>query len=121
LLGYLAAWSSHNALAIEATSRFYGSQVRFYGRRISVDMLVAEKKRFVQQWPIRDYKPKAGSISVSCGREDTCRVTSLVTYRATNPVTGRRAAGTAPLALQISYTSGRPEIVAEGDKLGPTP
>lgn len=112
---YLAAWSSENAAAPDLIAHFYGSQVRFYGNDISMRSLTDEKRRFVRRWPIRQYRARQGSVSAQCDSDtETCTVASLLDYAALNPARGRRASGTSDLELEISFATGRPEILKEG-------
>lgn len=114
LSNYLAAWSSYSSATVHSVSSFYGSRVWFHGKNVSIHDLIEEKRRFLQRWPVREYRARPTSVVVQCdGVKDSCKVASLLEYRAENPTRKRRATGVANLELQVSFSTGRPEIVEE--------
>jgi hypothetical protein len=113
-MSYFDYWSSSNAEALAATPDFYGSNVIFHGRSMSIRELLAEKRRFVQRWPDRRYHPRPDTMGVSCdpgGR--ACTVRSVFDFAASNPASGRRSQGIATIELVVSFAGDRPVITAE--------
>jgi hypothetical protein len=112
---YLDAWSAPNPLTLASTSEFYAPNVIFHGRSMTSRELLEEKRRFVQRWPERRYRPREDTMGVACGsRADTCTVRSVFDFTATDPRRGRRSQGVATLELVVSFREDeRPVITAE--------
>jgi hypothetical protein len=112
VLDYLDVWSAPNPLTLAASSEFYAPQVIFHGRAMSARALLEEKRRFVQRWPERRYRPRPGTMGVFCGGE-TCTVRSVFDFLAVDSDRGRRSQGVATLELVVSFRDERPVITAE--------
>ena len=82
---------------------------------MSARALLDEKRRFVQRWPERRYRPRPETIGVACGPEaETCTVRSVFDFTAADPERGRRSQGIASLELVVAFGGdGRPVILAE--------
>lgn len=52
---YLEIWSANNASPVSCVPYMYGPTVMFYGKRYSQADLIAEKRRAIRQWPVRQY------------------------------------------------------------------
>lgn len=111
---YLSTWSGPNALTLDSTTGFYASRVRFHGRVMSPRELLAEKRRFVQRWPERSYRPRPATMGTACASQgNTCTVRSVFDFSAANPAAGRRSQGIGTLELVVSFAGERPVIMAE--------
>ncbi len=111
---YLDAWSSPNDEALDSMAEFYGPDILFHGRRLSMRALYQEKRRFAQRWPQRDYRVRPESIGVDCKpRTDICTVRAVFDYSASHPKRRRRAEGTGALQLIVHFIGDKPVIVAE--------
>ncbi len=100
-----------------AAPRFYGSQVRFHGRTMSLSALMAEKRRFARRWPERRYEPQ-GEPRVSCNAAtQSCLVRTIHAFSAASPGRGARSQGVAELMLTVSFAGGRPIIVEETSRV----
>jgi hypothetical protein len=111
---YFDYWSSPNAQTLAATPEFYGSRVIFHGKSVTARELLEEKRRFVQRWPERRYRPRTDTMGVACepgGR--SCTVRSVFDFSASNPARGRRSQGIATIELVVSFLGERPVITAE--------
>jgi hypothetical protein len=82
---------------------------------MSARALLEEKRRFVQRWPERRYRPRPETMGVACGPGgETCTVRSVFDFTAVHPVRGRRSQGVATLELVVSFRGEeRPVITAE--------
>lgn len=123
---YLDSVSSPGLGLVTAAPRFYGTRVRFHGRMVSLDALMAEKRRFAARWPERRYEPQAGATHTACNAATaTCIVRTTFDYRAENPARGTRAQGVSDLVLTIDLSGPRPVIVSETSRVlrryGPGP
>lgn len=114
---YLDSVSSPGDEMVAAAPRFYGPQVRFHGRTMSLAALMAEKRRFVRRWPERRYDPQ-GEPRVSCNAAtQSCLVRTVHDFTAASPGRGARSQGVGELMLTVSFASGRPVIVEEASRV----
>lgn len=115
---YLASISGPNGTTLAAAPGFYGSQVVFHGRSMSVASLMAEKRRFVQRWPDRRYRPRPDSLRTACNAGlAVCQVRATVDFSAFSPDRGVRSQGTVDLELAVSLAGVRPVIIAETSRV----
>jgi hypothetical protein len=113
-ISYLNSWSAPNDLAIDATPDFYAPHVMFHGRSMTLQSLVKEKRRFVERWPERHYRPQEETMKVACEPAGmVCTVHSMFDFMAANPRRGKVTQGTAALQLVLSFEEERPIITAE--------
>jgi hypothetical protein len=111
---YLGAWSSNSSAALRQVSFIYGPRVRFYGRILSRSGLHAEKRRFIQRWPIRRYALRSGTVRVLCSpAKARCTLNGVIDWRTESPSRAVRAHGSARFAQEIDFSTGRPLVVAE--------
>ena len=116
---YLAVWSSSNWASLEGVPYVYGPRVRFYGRDYSQADLIAEKRRFIRQWPVRHYEQRPGSIQVICNEAvQRCGVRSIIDFSAENPARGTAKHGSARFDLGVSFAGPQPRILYEGGSIG---
>ena len=115
-MDYLSVVSSPGEAMVGATSRFYGSRVRFYGRPTSLADLLDEKRGFVRRWPERRYA--ARGFNTRCTADgSTCVVRVLVDFRAASPERRAVSKGASELVLEVSFAGQRPVIVAESGRV----
>ena len=92
--------------------------VQFYGRLVTLDAVIAEKRRFIERWPIRDYAAQPGSLHSQCrGDGQFCTVEGLFTFQARDPVRGRSSTGRGVLELAIAFEGNRPVILSENSSV----
>jgi hypothetical protein len=115
---YLSVWSASNDQTLRTTPDFYGSEVRFHGRLMSMAALLAEKRRFVQRWPSRRYRYEPGAMGVRCNSTGTsCIVRSTFAFDASNARLGRRSRGVGAHELVVNFVGNRPVIVSENSRV----
>ena len=115
---YLSAWSASNYQTLQATPGFYGPEVRFHGRSMSMAALLAEKRRFVQRWPNRRYRYEPGAMGVRCNSAGTsCIVRSTFAFDASNAKLGRRSRGVGAHELVVNFAGNRPVIASENSRV----
>jgi hypothetical protein len=115
---YLRVWSASNYQTLQTTPNFYGSEVRFHGRLMSMAALLAEKRRFVQRWPDRRYRYEPGAMGVRCNSAGTsCIVRSTFAFDASNAKLGRRSRGVGAHELVVNFAGNRPVIVSENSRV----
>jgi hypothetical protein len=117
-VSYLSLWSASNQRTLQTTPAFYSSGVVFHGRSMSVGALLAEKRRFVQRWPNRDYRYRPGSMNVVCeSNRKSCIVRSTFDFDAANVRLGRRSRGVGTHELVVTFAGDRPVIVSENSQV----
>ena len=107
---YLVTVSGPGDAMIGAANRFYATRIRFYGHPVTTAGLAAEKRSFVQRWPVRRYEPRA--MSTACDAQ-TCTIRTLVDFRTANPERGAVSSGEAELILEVGFAGARPYIIGE--------
>ena len=117
-IDYLNLWSTSNRQALQTTPQFYSSRIRFHGKRMSLEELFAEKRRFAQRWPDRNYKYRRDTMNIRCGSDgNTCTVQSTFDFVAGNSNLDRRSRGVGTHELVVSFTGERPVIVSESSRV----
>jgi len=118
LIEYLASWSDRTVVTRDIASAFYRPTVEFYGRRLSLEAVVGEKRRFIDRWPVRDYVAQPETVHASCEPNGpSCKVEGLFSFLATNPAWGRRSRGTGQLELGVTFDGERPFIASETSRI----
>ena len=116
---YLQVWSSSNWASLEGVPYAYGPRVRFYGRNYTHADLLAEKERFIRQWPVRHYVHRPGSMQIICNEvKQRCGIRSIIDFTAANPARGTEKHGSARFDLGISFEGPHPVILYEGGTIG---
>ena len=117
-LDYLDNVSAPNAESLAGAQNFYASHVRRFGKIETRASVLADKRRFAQRWPERRYAAQPGALRTSCNAATrTCIVRATFDYQAQNPARGTRSQGIGELVLEISFSDGRPLIVAESGRV----
>ncbi len=117
-IDYLDLWSASNRQALQMTPQFYGPRVLFHGTRISFGSLLAEKRRFAQRWPTRNYRYRPDTMNIRCRPdENTCTVQSTFDFVAVNSALDRRSRGIGTHELVVSFAGERPVIIAESSRV----
>jgi len=111
---YLQVWSSSGSAALAGVPYVYGPRVLFYGRAMDQRGLEAEKRRFIQRWPVRHYTHRPGTMQVTCNEQTLrCAARSIMDWRVENPQTGRTSQGSSRFDLGIAFGGSRPVIEYE--------
>jgi hypothetical protein len=117
-VNYLKHWSGSNHQALQTTPEFYGSRVLFHGKRMHFGELLAEKRRFAQRWPDRDYRYRPETLNVRCSPgTNTCTVRSAFNFEAVNSKLDERSRGVGMHELVVSFAGERPVIIVETSRV----
>jgi hypothetical protein len=115
---YLALWSAPNRVTLASASSFYGPTVTFHGTTRTIGSVLAEKRRFAERWPDRNYRHRPETTQVACeGDGDRCTVRSSFDFDAGNPRQRQRALGIGEHELVVSFASGTPVIESENSRV----
>ncbi len=115
---FLDFWSAPNAVTLKEMPSFYGEDVMFHGRHMSVQEVLKGKRRFARRWPEREYKPRRESMQIACDAQaEICNVRTVVDFMAASSKRRKRSEGTTTLDLGISFAEGRPIIASENSQV----
>jgi hypothetical protein len=115
---YLQIWSSNDASPIAGVPYMYGPTVMFYGHRYTQADLIAEKRRAINQWPVRRYVHRPGTLKVVCNPSAMkCAARSTIDFSVGNPNRGTYKSGSAKFDLGVSFAQRHPVILYEGGSL----
>ena len=86
--------ANENEDAIKYLSETYADVVNYYGKRVSKAEIIAEKRRFVQRWPERNYRPRWIDTKINChAKSQECTIEGVADFEANNSTRGRRESG----------------------------
>lgn len=111
---YERNWSLDNTSALPYLGSLYGDQIDYYGSVKSKADVMAEKTKFAQRWPTRDYRPRPGTISASCNvSRSECTVSGTLDWKAFNPAASITSVGVAEYQFVVTFAGAKPTIVGE--------
>lgn len=113
---YFSAASSYGASALAFYRKVYPPWLKYYNRRFTASAALADKERFLELWPQRRYKLRAGSANVSC-EASICHFTGVVDWEERNVWRRERRSGVAKYALDISFLNGTPLVLMESSRI----
>jgi hypothetical protein len=115
---YLQAWSFDGAASVQGVPRLYERRVAFYRQTYTHDQLIAEKRRAIQQWPVRRYVHRPGTMRIVCDvPQQKCTARSIIDFSVKNPGRGMAKNGSAKFDLGISFAGASPRIFYESGSL----
>jgi hypothetical protein len=107
-------WSGTSADALSGLKAKYGAEVDYFGKRISRDRVLADKRRFVERWPERSYKIK--SSYEQCNAFE-CVVDGYMEWETRNPARKAMASGEATFRYVLKLSGHAFVIRAEGGNI----
>lgn len=110
---YHDAWSNTNLEALRFMETAYADTITFYGKPVSRDGVLADKRKFADRWPLRAYSVRHGTEHVVCGI--SCTVSGVVEWYANSPARSRMSSGAAEFTLVWDSATGK--IVSEVGKV----
>jgi len=97
---YVRVWEDDSLVGPRAMSAYYADRVVYYGKRMSREEVLADKRRFIRAYPQRAYAIAPGSLVTRCeGAQCVARATLL--WRRVS-ARGRESAGASRLTLVFS-------------------
>jgi len=104
---YLGVWSSDSSAALRQVSSIYGPRVSFYGRVLTRSGLQAEKRRFIQRWPIRRYVLRPETVRIACSAPKArCTLKGVIDWRTESPSRAVRAHGSSGSYRALIFQQG---------------
>ena len=104
-------WSDTNAAALGGLDALYAAKVDYFGKRLSRDRVLADKRRFVERWPERTYKIQSSHEQCSASE---CLVEGYLEWETRSPARKARASGVAKFRYVLMF-SGRAFVIREED------
>jgi len=112
----ISTWSSASAADLPAFVDAYADRVLYYGSLKSRELVLQDKRRFLERWPERRYEPRLSSITVQC-KADVCRVSGLVDWRARSVARAASASGMAQFEYEVVVSDGAFRILSESSSV----
>ena len=110
---YLTMWSRNSGITAAAVDRFYAPSVVYYGKRLSREEVLADKLRYIQAWPVRQYAEVPGSIEGRCNADRSlCHVSVIMAWRRTGR-THKVSVGRARIVFDFVPVDGSRKIARE--------
>lgn len=110
---YHDTWSRSNVDALAFLGSAYTDTIQFYGKTVSKEFVLDEKRKFADRWPKRAYSVRYGSEHVTCS--DACTMTGIVEWFTESPERGSMTSGIAEFTLVWNAAIGK--IVSESGKV----
>ena len=106
------SWSSTNAQALRVLKGAYEDPVTYYGKVISREAVLDDKRRFVERWPQRTYTVRPGTLIVQCGDDSgRCKVSGTTDWVAAGEA--KRSTGAANFYYAVRAGEGGVLKIAE--------
>ena len=102
--------------ALAALNNIYAETVRYFGKELSREQVMAQVQRFIERWPVRQYTPKEGSVTIDCDEAlFACAVKGQVQFDAQSSTLNKRSTGLATFEYSLSFRSPEqvPKITVE--------
>jgi hypothetical protein len=112
----IASWSSASVADLPAFVGAYTDQVVYYGSLKTRELVLQDKRRFLERWPERRYEPRPGSITAQCSA-DMCRVSGLLDWRARSIARAASASGMAQFEYEVMVSDGAFRILSESSSV----
>lgn len=113
MVRYHDTWSSSNAAALAFLETAYADTIDFYGKTVSKEFVLDEKRKFADRWPRRAYSVRYGSERVSC--LGSCTMTGIVEWFTESPARARMTSGIAEFTLV--WDASTDKITSESGKV----
>jgi hypothetical protein len=112
----ISSWSSANAADLASFVSAYADQVLYYGSLKSREVVLQDKRRFLERWPERRYEVRPASITVQC-KVDVCRVSGLLDWRARSVARAASASGMAWFEYEVMVSARAFRILGESSSV----
>jgi curved DNA-binding protein CbpA len=108
----ISRWSSAGAADLASFVGAYADQVLYYGSLKSREMILQDKRRFLERWPERRYELRATSLTAQC-KADVCSVSGVLDWRARSVARAASASGMAHFEYEVMVSDGGFRIISE--------
>jgi hypothetical protein len=103
----LKLWnSSDSSSVLTFLNSSYGPEVTYYGAVKDKKIILADKRKFMERWPQRNYQVRDGSMVAQCNSElATCDVSGIVDWDVSSPARSAISNGSANFAYNLNMAS----------------
>jgi hypothetical protein len=108
----VSAWSSAKVINLASLIGGYADEVLYYGRRISRQAVLLDKRRLLEWWPERAYDVHLDSITVQCVA-NVCKVVGLTDWQTSSVARAAAASGIARFEYEITFSGDAFSILSE--------
>lgn len=112
----ISEWSSANASDLASFVSAYADQVFYYGSLKTRELVLQDKRRFLERWPERRYELRPNSITAQC-KAGVCRVSGLLDWRARSVARAASASGMAQFEYEVVVSDGAFRILSESSSV----
>ena len=98
-------WSDANVTGLAWLDALYAYEVDYYGKRLSREEVLAEKRHFAERWPERAYKVQTNSMKAQCGALE-CIVTGNIEWEARSLARNATSSGIASFTYVLAPSGG---------------
>lgn len=103
---FVDVWSRDEGVTMAAVERLYAPRVIYYGKNMSREAILADKRAYIAHWPQRRYEIVPGSVDVTCTQGNAmCRATATMRWTRADRA-GRVVRGASRMAFLVSRESG---------------
>src|SRR5215510_2758555 len=108
----VSAWSSAKVINVASLVDAYADEVLYYGRRVSRQAVLLDKRRLLEWWPERAYDVHLDSITVQC-LANVCKVAGLTDWHTSSVARATAASGIARFEYEITFSGDAFSILSE--------
>jgi hypothetical protein len=107
VLGVIEQLSEPSELAVmRFLSRVYPAQVEYYGTVKDRDVVIQDKKKFAERWPVRKYTVRPNTMETGCDlAAQQCDVRGILDWIASSEARNVRSSGSAEFAYKVKLTA----------------
>ena len=96
VLSVIEQWSGPSDLSVRFLSTAYSPQVEYYGSLKDRDVVLQDKKKFAERWPVREYTVRMNTIETRCDLSTSqCDVRGILDWTASSEKRNVLASGAA--------------------------
>ena len=120
ITGYWDKVSEDERSVLSYLDSIYPTVVDYYGKPTPKRVVMAEKRRFVDRWPIRHTWPHTESPQprITCdGARPECEISGLRDFDSVNPTRSARSTGTFRYHYEVSFAASTPLILSEDSRV----
>jgi curved DNA-binding protein CbpA len=112
----VSAWSSAKVINLASLISAYADEVLYYGRRISRQAVLLDKRRLLEWWPERAYDVHHDSITVQC-LANVCKVVGLTDWHTSSVARAATASGIARFEYEVTFSGDAFTILSENSSV----
>jgi hypothetical protein len=107
VVSVIKLWNSQDSSAVLSfLDSSYGPEVFYYGSTKDKQTILADKRKFMERWPQRNYQIRDGSMTAQCeSTSSTCDVSGIIDWDVTSPNRKANSSGAVAFAYNLNMSS----------------